>query len=81
MSLFKKAIRPVVKQTKEVIAEELTASTSKTPEKVETEVVKEDSSVTIKVDTDILKVVCVGLGLIALMMLRRKPDVKVYVIK
>lgn len=81
MNLFKKAIRPVVKQTKEVIAEELTGVASKTPEKVETEVVKEDSSVTIKIDTDILKVVCVGLGLIALMMLRRKPDVKVYVIK
>lgn len=81
MSLFKKAIRPVVKQTKEVIAEELTGTTPKTPEKVETELVNEDSSITIKVDTDILKVVCVGLGLIALMMLRRKPDVKVYVIK
>lgn len=81
MSLFKKAIRPVVKQTKEVIAEELTASTAKPPEKVETEVIEKDSSISIKVDTDILKVICVGLGLIALMMLRRKPDVKVYVIK
>lgn len=81
MSLFKKAVRPIVKQTKEVIAEELAGTTPKTPEKVETEAVKEDSSVTINVDTDVLKVVCVGLGLIALIMLRRKPDVKVYVIK
>lgn len=80
MSLFKKAVRPIVKQTKEVIAEELTGTTPKTPETVKTEIVKEDEA-TIKVDNDVLAVVCVGLGILTLLALRRKPDVKVYVIK
>ena len=77
-NLFKKVARPIVHQTKEVIAEELV---SPKPEEVK----KEDTEVRI-VEGDLTRAEKVMLGVLAIglaavFFLTRRPSVKVYVVK
>lgn len=72
---LKKLVRPVVKEAKDAIVEELTTPTETKP--LKTEIVEEPAWT----KEEKLTVACVGLGLIAVILLFRRPSVKVYILK
>lgn len=78
-NLFKKVARPIVRQTKEVIAEELVSPKPEMVEKkesAEVQIVENDLTREDKVMLGVLAV-----GLVAVFLLTRRPSVKVYVVK
>lgn len=77
-NLFKKVARPIVRQTKEVIAEELVAPKPEEVKKEDTEVRIVENDLT-REDKVMLGVLAIGLA--AVFFLTRRPSVKVYVVK